>query len=132
MLRERNERGFALFLQNFKSVISLLTHVEEQPLETEILIETRHRLLNANGTLSLFLNDVLRGGENPTGLPSNHLHLLVENLKRSLMQLISLLSAMIGSCTADFEDKLDSCYSSPLNTVSKDLVVNVLKYRKIN
>ena len=54
VLRERNERGFALFLQNLKSIINLLTHVEERPLETEILIETRHRLLNANGRFLCF------------------------------------------------------------------------------
>ena len=117
VLRERNERGFALFLQNLKSIINLLTHVEERPLETEILIETRHYLLNANGTLSLLLNNVSRGGENPTGLPSHHLHLPVETLKLSLRQLINLLSIMIENCNADFEDKLGTCYSSPSNTV---------------
>ena len=42
VLRERNERGLALFLQNLKSIINLLTPVEERPLKTEILIETRH------------------------------------------------------------------------------------------
>ena len=35
------------------------------------------------------------------------------------MQLISLLPTMIENCNADFEDELDTCYSSPLNTVSE-------------
>ena len=44
VLRERNERGFALFLQNLKSVLNILANIGEQELETDILVETRYRL----------------------------------------------------------------------------------------
>ena len=50
VLRERNIRGFALFLQNLKSVLNLLA--SEQVLTAEILSESRHRLLDASGTLT--------------------------------------------------------------------------------
>ena len=45
VLRERNERGFALFLQNLKSVLNLLASADE--LETDVLIQTRSRLVDA-------------------------------------------------------------------------------------
>ena len=117
IIRERNEHGFALFLQNLKSVVSLLTRVGEQEVEMEILIETRHRLLDANGTLSLLSSDLTRDGANPTGLPSNHLRVPVEHLKLSLTQMISLLSDMIDTSNADFNDQLDISYSAPVETV---------------
>ena len=40
VLRERNERGFALFLQNLKSVLNILANIGEQELETDILVDT--------------------------------------------------------------------------------------------
>ena len=83
----------------------------------EILIETRHRLLDANGTLSLLSSDLTRDGANPTGLPSNHLRVPVEHLKLSLTQLTSLLSDMIDTSNADFNDQLDISYSTPVETV---------------
>ena len=57
VLRERNERGFALFLQNLKSVLNILANIGEQELETDILVETRYRLLDASGTLYIFSNE---------------------------------------------------------------------------
>ena len=53
---ERNERGFALFLQNLKSVLNLLASADE--LETDVLIQIRSRLVDASGTLSFLLNDM--------------------------------------------------------------------------
>ena len=44
VLRKRNEREFALFLQNLKSVLNILANIGEQELETDILVETRHRV----------------------------------------------------------------------------------------
>ena len=73
-----------------KSVINILTRVEGyQILETDSLIETRRRLLDATGTLSLLLNDLLRGGVNSTGLSSNHMSVPIQDLKLSLIQLIN-------------------------------------------
>jgi len=42
VLRERNERGFALFLQNLKGILNILANIGEQELQTDILIETRY------------------------------------------------------------------------------------------
>ena len=98
-------------------MVSLLTRVGEQEAEIEILMETRHRLLDANGTLSLLLSDLTRDGANPTGLPSNHLRVPVEHLKLSLTQLITLLSDMIDTSNPDCNDQLDISYSTPVETV---------------
>ena len=73
VLRERNERGFALFLQNLKSVLNILANIGEQELETDILIETTYRLLDASGTLSFLMNDLASGVTNVTGIPSSAL-----------------------------------------------------------
>jgi hypothetical protein len=84
ILRERNEHGFK------ECYINILTRVEGyQILETDSLIETRRRLLDATGTLSLLLNDLLRGGVNSTGLSSNHMSVPIQDLKLSLIQLIN-------------------------------------------
>jgi len=42
VLRERNECGFALFLQNLKGILNILANIGEQELQTDILIETRY------------------------------------------------------------------------------------------
>ena len=80
MLRERNERGFALFLQNLKSVLNILANIGE----TDILVETRYRLLDASGTLSFLMNDLAGGVTNVTGIPSSALQAPVQNMNHSL------------------------------------------------
>ena len=116
ILRERKEGGFALFLQNLRSVVSLLS-VEEHVLETDILIEARNRLLDATGTITLLLNDVSRGGPNPTGLPSASLEVPLRDLKSELTHLIDLLCTVIDSNdNVDFEDEVDISYSAPLQS----------------
>ena len=68
-LRERSERGFVMFLQNLKSVLKILANVGEQELGTDILIETRYRLLDASGSLSFLMNHLVGGVTNVTGIP---------------------------------------------------------------
>ena len=71
VIRERNERGFRHFLQNLKAVCRLfLTPNNVQP-TADALTEAKHQLLDAKGTLSLLMNDLVRGDPNPTGLPAN-------------------------------------------------------------
>ena len=120
ILRERNEGGFALFLQNLRSVVSLFNSIEQQPLETDILTEARNRLLDANGTITLLLNDISRGGPNPTGLPSVDLEMPLQNLKRSLTELINLLCSLIErNSDVDLDDEIDLSYSAPLEGTSE-------------
>ena len=116
VLRERNEHGFALFLQNLKSILNILANIGEQELETDILVETRHRLLDASGTLSFLMNDLAAGITNVTGIPSSALQAPVQNMNHSLTQLITLLSSQIENRdNADFYDALEVSYSAPLN-----------------
>ena len=116
VLGERNEREFALFLQNLKSVLNILANIGEQELETDILVETRYRLLDASGTLSFLMNDLAGGVANVTGIPSSALQAPVQNMNHSLTQLIALLSSQIESRdNADFCDALEVSYSAPLN-----------------
>ena len=89
MLRERNERGFALILQNLKSVLNILANIGEQELETDILVEARYRLLVASGTLSFLMNDLAGGVTSVTGIPSSALQAPVQNMNHSLTQLIA-------------------------------------------
>ncbi|CAH3173067.1 unnamed protein product [Porites lobata] len=114
VLRERNERGFALFLQNLKSVLNLLASADE--LEADVLIQTRSRLVDASGTLSFLLNDMSNGLTNATGIPSNAIQVPVQHLKNSLTHITDLLSSRIeGRNNVDFYDSLDISYSAPLN-----------------
>jgi len=76
VLRERNECGFALFLQNLKGILNILANIGEQELQTDILIETRYRLLDALGTLSFLMNDFAGGVTNVTDIPSSALQAL--------------------------------------------------------
>ena len=105
-----NERGFALFLQNLKSVLNLLASADE--LETDVLIQTRSRLVDASGTLSFLLNDMSNGLTNATGIPSNAIQVPVQHLKNSLTHITDLLSSRIeGRNNVDFYDSLDMSYS---------------------
>ena len=116
VLRERNERGFALFLRNLKSVLNLLASADE--LETDVLIQTRSRLVDASGTLSFLLNDMSNGLINATGIyiPSNAIQFPMQHLKNSLTHIIDLLSSRIeGRNNVDFYDSLDISYSAPLD-----------------
>ena len=92
VLRERNEHGFALFLQNLKSVLNLLASADE--LETDVLIQTKSRLVDASGA-SFLLNDMSNGLTNATGIPSNVIQVPVQHLKNSLTHIIDLLSSRI-------------------------------------
>ena len=114
VLRERNIRGFALFLQNLKSVLNLLA--SEQVLTAEILSESRHRLLDASGTLTFLISDITNGVGNATGISSVVLQDPVQNLKHSLTQPFALLASLIESYdNADFYDALDISYSAPMH-----------------
>ena len=114
MLRERNERGFSIFLQNLKSVLNLLASADE--LETDVLIQTRSQLVDASGTLSFLLNDMSNGCTDVTGIPSNGIQLPMQHLKNSLTYIIDLLSSRI-ECrnNVDFCDSLDISYSVPID-----------------
>ncbi|KAJ7384475.1 Mitogen-activated protein kinase kinase kinase 2 [Desmophyllum pertusum] len=105
VLRERNERGFALFLRNLKSVLNLLANIEEQELETDILIETRCRLVDASGTLSFLMSDIESGVTNATGLPSSALR---DPRRRKEFGLSDSVSAYSDIS----DDELDEIYKS--------------------
>ena len=90
----RNQRGFALFLRNLKSVLNLL--ISQHELEIEVLLQTRHRLLDGWGILSFLMNDIANSVI-ATGIPSYSLEEPVRNLKCSLTELITSLSDQIKS-----------------------------------
>ena len=115
-VRERNERGFTLFLQNLKSVVSLLTTIGEQELETDILVETRCRLLDASGMVSLLIDDVTRSDTNVIAIPSSVLQEPLQDLKHLLGQLISFLSDVISwRENVGFYNELNVSYCAPLS-----------------
>ena len=91
VIRERNERGFSLFLQNLKAVFRLFINPHNLQLTAESLTEARQHLLDANGTLSLLKLDMERGDPNPTGLPATAIQVPLQNLSDCVSQLISIL-----------------------------------------
>ena len=70
VIRERNQGGFYYFLLNLKSVVRLFLTPENLDFADD-LYEVNFRLFDAVRTLSLLLDDLARGGPNPTGLPSD-------------------------------------------------------------
>ena len=58
VVRERNERGFRNFLQNLKAVFRLFLTPGNGNVTTDALVEARHHLLDARGTLSLLIVDL--------------------------------------------------------------------------
>ena len=88
VIRERNERGFRHFLQELKAVFLLFLTPNNVQLKADALTEAKHHLLDAKGTLSLLMNDLMRGDPNPTGLPTSAIQALLLNLTESVTQLI--------------------------------------------
>ncbi|XP_077978536.1 uncharacterized protein LOC144433983 isoform X2 [Glandiceps talaboti] len=74
---------------------------------TDDLYEVKFRMFDASGTLALLLDDLGRGGPNPTGLPSHIIQVAVQSLHQSLTYLSNMLSAEIelrensGCCSLD-------------------------------
>ena len=97
VVQDRNEEGFHNFLQNLKAVFQLFLTPENENLATDALVETRHHLLDARGTLSLLIVELERGDSNPTGLPTSTLQGPLQNLHRFVAQMINMLPAEIES-----------------------------------
>ena len=58
VIREKNERGFLNFLQTLKSVVRLLIDQEGLAFSFEELQESRNRLADAAGTLTLIKHNL--------------------------------------------------------------------------
>ena len=97
VVRERNERGFRSFLQNLKAVFRLFLTPGNENLTTDSLVEARHHLLDARGTLSLLLAELERGDPNPSGLPTSTIQAPLQNLNESVAQVINMLPVEIES-----------------------------------
>ena len=69
VIRERNERGFLNFLQTLKSVFRLLIDREGLVFSFEELQESRNRLADAAGTLTLIEHELTNSDINVTGIP---------------------------------------------------------------
>ena len=95
VVQERNEQGFCNFLQNLKAVFQLFLTPENENLATDALVEARHHLLDARGTLSLLIVELEKGDPNPTGLLTSTLQGPLQNLHRFVAQMINMLPAEI-------------------------------------
>ena len=93
VVRERSERGFRNFLQNLKAVFRVFLAPENGNLATDALVEARHHLLDARGTLLIV--ELERSEPNPTGLPTSTLQAPLQNLNRFVAQMINTLPAEI-------------------------------------
>ena len=79
VIRKRNERGFRHFLQKLKAVFRLFLTPNNVQLTADALTEAKHHLLDAKGTSSLLMNDLVRSDPNPTGLPTNAIQAPLHN-----------------------------------------------------
>jgi hypothetical protein len=117
VVRERNERGFLHFLQTLTSVLRLFANQDGLSFTVEETVESRHRLVDAAGTLLMLENDFIRGDTNPTGLPTQAIQTPIQNLRHSVMRINNLLSAEIESSESiDFYDEINTAYSTPLKS----------------
>ena len=112
VIRERNERSFCHFLQNLKTVFRLFLTPDNVQLTTDALIEARHHLFDAKGTLFLLMNDLVRGDPNPTGLPTNVIQAPLQNFGEYVTQLIYVLSVEIEKREEAEVFDLETAYST--------------------
>ena len=70
VIRERNERRFLNFLQTLKSVLPLFIDPKGLVFSFDELQESRNRLTDAAGTLTLIEHDVTQSDVNVTGVPT--------------------------------------------------------------
>ena len=95
LTRERNQRGFIPFLRNLKSVISLFRSVPDLELGLNSFEESRSRLVDARGTLTLIIDDISFGRESVSsqcyGASSEQIRALLISLKNSVNEMIELI-----------------------------------------
>ena len=89
VIRERNDRGFHLFMQNLKGIISIFLAPQEITWTEELIEQTSRRLEEAYATLILLVQDVSHGAQ--TSDP------LIESLHQLLSYIQSLHSYTISS-----------------------------------
>jgi len=116
VVRERNERGFRNFLQNLKAVFRLFLTPGNGNLTNNALVEARHYLLDARGTLSLLIIDLEKGDPNPTRLPASTLLAPLQNLNESVVQMISMLPVEIESRQQTENSDQNTAYSTSVTT----------------
>ena len=112
IIRERNERGFTLFLQNLKGVINLFVSPDLGSSSTPNLIEIRQRLLDASGTLALLVHS----RPNAAGMNLLPFQRTLQDLNNQVRELIKYLSTMIQERDdTDYHATVDMAYAAPIN-----------------
>ena len=100
----------------FCKVSAFLTP-ENENLAPNFLLEARHILLDARGTLSLLIVVELdRGDPNPTGLPTSTLQAPLQNLKQFVAQMINMLPAEVESREQAENFDQGTAYSTSVTT----------------
>ena len=85
-------------------------------LTTDALVEGRHHLLDARGTLSLLIVDLERDDPNPTGLPASTLQAPLQKLNEFAAQMINMLPAEIESRQQAENSDQGTAYSTSVTT----------------
>ncbi len=116
--RERNLRGFSIFCQHLKGVCTLLARADDlTTLSTTSLQETRHRLLDAYGTIVLLLQEVGNNNQNATGLQSDAIREPLESLKGLVQHLIAHITEELEKRdNIHFDQQLAVQYSTQVDT----------------
>lgn len=96
-------------LQNLKVVFRLFLTPGNGNLTTDALVEGRHHLPDARGTLE-------RGDPNPTGLPASSLEAPLHKLNEFVAQMIKILPAEIESRQQAENSDQGTAYSTSVTT----------------
>ena len=116
IIRERNEGGFRHFLVNLKSVFRVFLNPDNLQ-SIDDLIETKSRLLDAAGTLSLLRNDVENErGRTSTGLSIDAIEGPLQNLHQSTTSLIDILAIQIEEREGLHHQSDTHSFSAPVTT----------------
>eukprot|EP00794_Sanderia_malayensis_P008539 gene8539-9451_t len=115
VIREGNQRGFLLFLQNLKGILAIFISDDLLSLSSEPLIDIKNRLLEASATLTFLCNDqALNSGSTSLSTNAEDIILPLQQLRQSLHAIIDFVFVLIEKNTdaPNYSDPFDLAYST--------------------
>eukprot|EP00794_Sanderia_malayensis_P010446 gene10446-11539_t len=115
VIREGNQRGFLLFLQNLKGILAIFIPDDLLSLSSESLIAIKNRLLDASATLTFLCNDqALNSGSTSLSTNAEDIILPLQQLRQSLHAIIDFEFVLIEKNTdaPNYSDPFDLAYST--------------------
>lgn len=120
IIREGNQRGFLVFLQNLKGLLTIFQSDELSP-SAESLVDIKNRLLDASATLTFLCNDVATNGGTSISANVEDIDLPLQQLKLSLNAIIDFVFLLIEQSedAANYTDPFDVAYAASANNIAQ-------------